>query len=49
MSPNASDLIQKDTLLNNNIRQISTDVKESAKLVHDNALIISFVAACLSP
>lgn len=48
MSSNAFALSQKDTLLNNNIRQISTDMKESAKPVHDNALIMSFVAACLS-
>lgn len=48
MSPNASVLFQKDTLLDNNIRQISTDMNESAKLVHDNALIIPFVAAFLS-
>lgn len=41
MSPNASVLFQKETLYDNNIRQISTDMK----LVHDNALIIPFVAA----
>lgn len=48
MSPNASALFQKDTLWDNNIRQISMDMMGSAKPVHDNALIISFVAACLS-
>lgn len=49
MSPNARALFQKDTWWDNNIRQISTDMKESAKPVHDNAPIISFVGACLSP
>lgn len=49
MSPNARALFQKDTWWDNNIRQISTDMKESAKPVHDNAPIISFVAVCLSP
>lgn len=48
MSPSASVLFHKDTLFGNNIRQISRDMNESAKLVHDNALIIPFVAAFLS-
>lgn len=48
VSPSDSALFQKDTLLNNNIRQISMDMKERAKPVCNNALIISFVAARLS-
>lgn len=48
MSPDACALFQKDALWDNNIRQISMDMKESTKPVHDNALIISFVAAFLS-
>lgn len=47
-SKTMSVLFQKDTLFDNIIKQISADMKGSAKLLHDNALIVAFVAAFLS-
>ena len=47
--PQCSDpCFRKDSLGDNNIKEISMDLKERAELALDNALIISFVARWLS-